>query len=327
MHRDRHSLLRGWRRIRFFVSNFAIYILPNAIFRWAGKRFLDHLTETERAAAQSRADYYCRLPETATVADSATAIGSYKFPFREKHKFTAYFFDLYSALKYFSKSLKFYYLFGDVSWNEAQPTLVKSRPISPTGSMNVVMKLNRMRHFFFIDDRMSFNDKLDQIVFRNVVRGQQWREAFVSQWIGHPMCNIGATNADCGHKEWQADYLSMAEQLQYKFIATIEGNDVATNLKWVMSSNSIAVMPRPRMESWFMEGRLIPNYHYIEIRSDYSDLTDRLQYYIDHPTEAQEIIDHAHEWIAQFGNKRIEKAAQLLTLKNYFRQTRQSIDQ
>ena len=48
--------------------------------------------------------------------------------------------------------------------------------------------------------------------------------------------------------------LSILEQLEYKFVLCLEGNDVATNLKWVMSSNSLAVMPKPRYETWFMEG-------------------------------------------------------------------------
>lgn len=59
---------------------------------------------------------------------------------------------------------------------------------------------------------------------------------------------------------------TIREHLDYKFIMAIEGNDVASNLKWVMSSNSLAVMPRPTCETWFMEGTLIPDYHYIEVR-------------------------------------------------------------
>ena len=38
---------------------------------------------------------------------------------------------------------------------------------------------------------------------------------------------------------------TIREHLDYKFIMALEGNDVASNLKWVMSSNSIAVMTRP----------------------------------------------------------------------------------
>lgn len=323
MHCDYHSLSRGWRRTFYFARQFAAYLLPKRYFELRREKFLHSLSLYELSMAQTRADYYCRLAEGTRLTEDTVTVGEYKFPFGKNHKFSTYFFDLYTAVRYFPSFLKFRYLFGDVSWEEKEPTLVKSRPITAGKTRNVVMKLNQMRHFYFMHDKLNFNDKSDMIVFRNVVRGQEWRETFVARWIGHEMTDIGKTNADGGHEAWLRPYLTINEQLHYKFIATIEGNDVATNLKWVMSSNSIAVMPRPRMESWFMEGRLIPNYHYIEVRPDYSDLIERLQYYIDHPIEAQQIIDNAHRWVAQFCNPRIEKAAQLLTLKDYFERTSQ----
>jgi RNase adaptor protein for sRNA GlmZ degradation len=72
-----------------------------------------------------------------------------------------------------------------------------------------------------------------------------------------------------------------------------------------------------------MEGSLIPNYHYVEIKPDYSDLEERVQYYIDHPEEAEAIIRHAHEYIAQFQDKRRERLISLLVLEKYFQQTGQ----
>lgn len=90
-----------------------------------------------------------------------------------------------------------------------------------------------------------------------------------------------------------------------------------------MSSNSLAVMPKPTYETWFMEGTLIPNYHYVCIKDDYSDLEERLTYYINHPDEAQAIIDHAHEYVAQFRNKKREDLLSLLVLKKYFERTGQ----
>jgi len=99
---------------------------------------------------------------------------------------------------------------------------------------------------------------------------------------------------------------------------SLEGNDVASNLKWVMSSNSIAVTPRLTCETWFMEGTLIPNYHYIEVKPDFSDLEERLTYYIQHPEEAEAIIQHAHEYVDQFRDEEREKLIQLLVLKKYF---------
>lgn len=77
-------------------------------------------------------------------------------------------------------------------------------------------------------------------------------------------------------------------------------------------------MPKPTCESWFMEGKLIPNYHYIEIKSDYSDLKERLTYYIDHPEEAEAIICHAHEYVDQFRDRKRENLISYLVLKKYF---------
>ena len=39
-------------------------------------------------------------------------------------------------------------------------------------------------------------------------------------------------------EEWMTPKKTIREHLDYKFIMALEGNDVASNLKWVMSSNS-----------------------------------------------------------------------------------------
>jgi len=119
--------------------------------------------------------------------------------------------------------------------------------------------------------------------------------------------------------------MTIGEHLDYKFVMSLEGNDVASNLKWVMSSNSIAVTPRLTCETWFMEGTLIPNYHYIEVKSDFSDLEERLQYFISHPDEAEAIIQHAHEYVAQFQDKKREELISLLVLKKYFEITNSAL--
>lgn len=113
--------------------------------------------------------------------------------------------------------------------------------------------------------------------------------------------------------------------LKYRYIMALEGVDVVSNLKWVMSSNCIAVMPKPTYETWFMEGSLIPDYHYIEIKPDYSDLIERTQYYSNHLEEAEAIIQHAHEYVEQFKNKKQEKLLSLMVFERYFRQTGQTL--
>ena len=146
----------------------------------------------------------------------------------------------------------------------------------------------------------------------------------MEMYFHHPMCDLGDVSKNTTDPaEWRTEKKTINEHLDYKFIMALEGIDVASNLKWVMSSNSIAVMPRPTCETWFMEGTLIPNYHYIEIKPDFSDLEERLNYYIEHVDESLEIINHAHEYVSQFKDKRRENLISLLVLDKYFKMTGQ----
>jgi len=113
--------------------------------------------------------------------------------------------------------------------------------------------------------------------------------------------------------------MSIEEQLKYKFILSIEGNDVATNLKWIMSSNSIAFMTKPKYESWYMEGLLIPNYHYVLLKDDYSDLEEKVRYYSENIEEANSIIKNAQEYLSQFKDDKREDLISLLVVEKYFK--------
>ena len=173
-------------------------------------------------------------------------------------------------------------------------------------------------------DSISFNQKINKIIFRGKVQGKPNRIKFLQMYFNHTMCDLGdVSNKSTSPKEWITEKKTIKEHLHYKFILALEGNDVASNLKWVMSSNSIAVMPKPTYETWFMEGKLIPNYHYIEIKTDYSDLEERLNYYIIHENEALKIIEQAHQYVSQFKDKKREHLISLAVLNKYFVQTGQ----
>lgn len=67
-----------------------------------------------------------------------------------------------------------------------------------------------------------------------------------------------------------------------------------------------------------MEGRLIPDFHYILIKDDYSDLEERLKYYITCTEEAQVIVNNANQYVRQFFNIEQEAVISLLVLEKYF---------
>jgi hypothetical protein len=212
--------------------------------------------------------------------------------------------------------------FGDVTYVPDEPSIVKSRPVAGNNSNAVILNLDKIRHFTFTNDKKAFSNKKNMLVSRNYVN-QPHRLKFLEMYIAHPMCNIGKINKTGNHEELLREIMTLEEQLDYKFILCLEGNDVASNLKWVMSSNSLAIMPLPKYETWFMEGALIPDHHYVLIKDDYSDLEERMNHYIGHPVEALEIINNAHQYIEQFKFKNREDLISLLVLEKYFFKTNQ----
>ncbi len=238
---------------------------------------------------------------------------------------SAYYFDLMEVARGFNQKTKIGYVPGDVYFNPPFPALVKSRVLKADLSNSVLLKLDQHRHFRFVKDDKCFTEKRDMAIFRGKIRLSRQRTQFLKMYFGSRVCDCGIVEHETDHPEWITPRKSIAEHLDYKYIMCLEGNDVATNLKWVMSSNSIAVMPRPTCETWFMEGRLVPNYHYIEIKDDLSDLEERMQYYSSHPAEAQEIINHAHEYVAQFWDEERERIISLLVMEKYEHLTLQKI--
>ena len=307
-----------------------VYYIKNAIRQAWPKTWLNLDKELakldrrpDRDYIMQRVDYYCRLTASTPYDHAEWARQSVELGRQPMTSQSVYYYDALEIARWFPQQLRWILKSGDVDYVLPLPSIVKSRPIHEENSFNVMLNLEKVRHFLFVNDRKLFTAKRDVAIFRGKI-GQQTgrpdhikmnRYEFAKRFFGHPLFDIGAI----GHQfpEWQTQKLTIGEHLDYKFIMSLEGNDVASNLKWVMSSNSIAVTPPLTCETWFMEGTLKPDYHYIEVKADFSDIEEKLHYYIDHPQEAQLIIDHAHQYIDQFRDKEREKLIALLVLKRY----------
>lgn len=304
----------------YFIVNFLRQLQPKFLFRM---RLASTLASVEKRSDKEyimeRVNYYNKLQPTVKLPASAPILANHKL---QKPK--VYFYDSYEYTRWFSPSFQWGFCPGDVVFVPEYPSIVKSRPLCEGNENSVVLNMDKIRHFTFVKDSKKFTEKSNLVIFRGKVAGKECRVRFLEKFFNHPMCDLGdVSKSQKVPDEWKTGKKTIREHLDYKFIMALEGNDVASNLKWVMSSNSLAVMPRPTCETWYMEGKLIPNYHYVEIKPDYSDFEERINYYIAHPDEAQKIIDHAHEWVAQFRNKKREKLISLLVMDKYFKATGQ----
>lgn len=308
-------------KLLYYIKSLVRYYTPQWFCRKQLPNMLAQLEEEDKEYIQQRVNYYCKLEKTTPIS-SSKSVQLQDFTRKNQKKGSAYFFDTYEYTRFSPTHLRIVPLFGDITEIPDTPSITKSRPIKGDNANSVLLKLDKNRHFTFVKDHRKFTGKKDILIGRACVK-QPHRIRFWEMYFNHPMCDLGQINRSAEHPEWMVKPISIDEHLDYKFILCIEGFDVASNLKWVMSSNSLAVMPQPTYETWFMEGTLIPDYHYVCIKDDYSDLEERLTYYINHPDEAQTIIDHAHEYVAQFRNKKREDLISLLVLKKYFEKTGQ----
>ena len=304
-------------KLLYNLKNLFTYCIPNAIFQAYLDSHLSKLTNYDLMYITKRVNYYNKLENPYTINETFIALKD--FVLGKGYKPHSCFFDTYEYTRYFNKDYKLSFLFGDITEVPDFPRIVKSRPINDHNTNSVILKLNKLRHFIYINDQKSFQVKKNLLIGRGATY-QQHRIEFYEKYFGHPLCNLGQVKTrKTIHPEWNVAYTPIADHLDYKFILCLEGNDVASNLKWVMSSNSIAVMPKPKYETWFMEGTLIPDYHFIEIKSDYSDLEEKLNYYIEHTDEALSIIENAHQYVSNFKNKEREGLISLLVLQKYFK--------
>ncbi len=335
--------LKNYIESRRFKNNNITYQLKEYCFYFQ-PRWLAHLFKTDIVKALHRypteiqkeiirrTNYYNKLEETVALHDTASItihqlkdnkLGANLNGYRKSG--SMYVFDSNEYLRFYSPRLKAGFLYGDITKVPDTPCFVKSRPIHGDNRNSVLLMLNKKRHFMFVKDKKRFRDKKDMLIGRAYV-DQPQRFRFWEMYYGHPLCDLGNINNNVKeHPEWLRKSTSILRHLDYKFILCIEGNDVATNLKWVMSSNSLAVMPPPTYETWFMEGELIADYHYVAIKPDYSDLEEKLRYYMAHPEKAEEIIQHAHDYIKPFRKRRVNKLISLMVLDKYFIKTGQMI--
>ena len=230
---------------------------------------------------------------------------------------------------------------GDLRSELSVPTITKSRLISDA-SRCVLLPLNYRRHWPSVEnaarDDIPFNQKKDKLVWRGATTGKFWRDGtdfpYSSRFYVHE-AKYRHENIDVGYssigqltesiplvgalKSHLKSKLSMAEQLQSKFLLSLEGNDVASGLKWMLYSNSTVVMPKPMCESWACESFLVPFEHYIPVKHDLSDLDDVYEWCMEHLAECKSIAENASRYISNFLSPQKEEAIKTAVADEYLK--------
>lgn len=259
-------------------------------------------------------------------------------------KKTTYYQDMTRAIHYSPHLYKTTFLFypHDRVEGFSVPTLVKSRPIYDY-NQSILFNLNYLRHFADVykveDFDVPYEEKKDVLVWRGSDTGYGFgnnipyrpvsRQTLVETFYDHPSLglDIGLSSVSVNKNNDGVDEnlfqkyikpkMKMRDLLRYKFILSVEGNDVATNMKWILYSNSVAFCPPFTINSWILEENLQPWQHYVPVRHDFQDLPDKVEWAINHPEQCKTISIGARQYMEQFLDIQTEKLIAQQILEEY----------
>jgi hypothetical protein len=224
--------------------------------------------------------------------------------------------------------------FGDVRGELPFPGLTKARGFTRNTpcNNNIIFFINHNRHWKIPHDIVNgtvkdtpWSQKQNKAVWRGSVTNglckNNPRLALVRRYHNHEFTDVGFTRSpwtDNMARAYTKPEMTIEEQLTYKYAISVEGHDTATNLQWIMASSSLAIMPVPKRECWFLESCLIPWVHFVPINDTMDDLEERIEWCNRNEDKCQQIVRNANEYVSNFLNREEEEELSTLVLKNYF---------
>ena len=303
-------------KFKFYSKSiFEHFFIPDMCYRKRLSTIFSQAGEEEIKQALKRVNYYFKRKDFFDLNDEDSNTLASLSCFNK----SAYYYDIRAVLRYFPKEFKFNCWLRDVITVPDQPCFVKCRPIGKNHENSAILKLNQVRHYRSIKDPYKYEEKLDKLVWRGSSY-RKWRDEFVKMYGNNSHCDVGMINikGTALDESFYKAPLSREKQLRYKYILSLEGIDVATNLKWIAQSNSLCFMKKPKHESWFMENTLIPNHHFVEINEDLEDVVSKIEYFTEHPEEAKVIVRNFQSHFCQFLELKNELLISLLVAVKYF---------
>lgn len=216
-----------------------------------------------------------------------------------------------------------YYVSGDID-QVTGSVLCKVRCANSVTGV-IVRCLEYNRHWYNYYNRpadIPFDKKLNAVFWRGVTTGRPDRAGnrfdLVTRWYGkYDIAFSSIVQGRDDYKKYVKEERSITYFLKHKYIISVEGNDKDTGINWKLNSNSLVLMARPRVASWLMETTLIPDYHYVLLKDDFSDLEERLRWCKYNQDRCKEIISNANKFMKQFADSKAEERLEDAVINKY----------
>lgn len=242
-------------------------------------------------------------------------VETYASNYAHIHPHTEYPIDVNRYCK-FSTKPRLWFQCGDSVYEGPEwPVMVKTRDTQKKDSKGIIINLNSLRHWREVlrSPDTPWVAKSSEIMWRGADTGHPHRLDFVKLFSAKH--NVGFSrfvqekrfHPDLYLDRYVKGMVSVQEMLRYKYLPVVDGNDKSSSLGWVMASDSVPIMPKPRYHSWMCEPWMKPDVHYIEVKRDWSDLEEKVKFLKANDEFARKVADNGKRFMLQFMNEKQER--------------------
>lgn len=245
-------------------------------------------------------------------------------PFYKSYK------DLHSLMNFFQpfdrldihddfKTARYPLFYGETGETGRIPMIRKSRRGNDTTSIIYNFRTLRLTTPSYDARRadIPWNKKDNNVIWRGATTGQEQRVNLVTSYYNKYDVGFSSIKQKPEMSAFKKKSVTIQDQLKFKFIISLEGNDVASNLRWILASNSVPIMKKPNWQSWIMEYRLQPNVHYLELNDDMSNLEEVLSWAATNDNLCEEIGQNGKNYMSQFLNEENDLPVQKSLLEEF----------
>lgn len=149
----------------------------------------------------------------------------------------------------------------------------------------------------------DWNTRKSQVVWRGASSGCEWpslRLKTIRELHGQPFADVCFVTGGWPENDNQipnhlfGDRLTIDEQLQYKYMLSIDGNGAASNIEWIFASGCVPIFViGDGVDFWF---RYLLQDGVNCILASPTDIVERVQWLVDHDEEAEHLAQNAMEF-------------------------------
>ncbi|KAH8147252.1 uncharacterized protein LAJ45_08730 [Morchella importuna] len=146
------------------------------------------------------------------------------------------------------------------------------------------------------DGKYSLDGKENKLVWRGADLGLDIRKGLFDATKDKPWSDI--KTVDWGNPESvKNDLLTMSDHCRYKFLAHVEGYSYSGRLKYLQACHSVIIAHKLNWVQHYHSLMVLqgPLQNFVEVKRDWSDLEEKIQFLMTNPAKAEEIAARSRE--------------------------------